>query len=116
MRAELHDMASRLATRDITLLCLTYIIVLIPILFWILKINSKIRNRMFEHMNSLTNAMVCSDIKNILNFVAHMNTQNQNFVEQLDIVQRSICLRGNCEVFINYKGSSISSWRKGFYR
>ena len=72
MRAELHDMASRLATSGYY--------VAMPNLYYrtdpnfVLDFEDKTqnsRNRMFEHMNSLTNAMVCSDIKNILNFVAH---------------------------------------------
>lgn len=72
MRAELHDMASRLATSG-------YYVAL-PNLYYrtdpnfVLDFEDKTQNsrdKMFEHMNSLTNAMVCSDINNILDFVAH---------------------------------------------
>ena len=72
MRTELHDMASRLATSGYY--------VAMPNLYYrtdpnfVLDFGDKTQNsrdKMFEHMNSLTNAMVCSDIQNILNFVAH---------------------------------------------
>ena len=72
MRAELHDMASRLATSG-------YYVAL-PNLYYrtdpnfVLDFEDKTQNsrdRMFEHMNVLTNAMVCSDIMNILEFVGH---------------------------------------------
>ena len=69
MRSELHDMASRLAT--------TGYYVALPNLYYrtdpnfVLDFEDKTENsrdKMFEHMNSLTNAMVCSDIKYILEF------------------------------------------------
>ena len=72
MRAELHDMASRLATSG-------YYVAL-PNLYYrtdpnfVLDFEDKTqtsRDKMFKHMNSLKNAMVCSDIKSILDLVSH---------------------------------------------
>ena len=71
MRSELHEMASRLATSG-------YYVAL-PNLYYrtdpnfVLDFGDKTQNscdKMLEHMNSLKNAMVCSDIKNILDFAA----------------------------------------------
>ena len=71
MRSELHDMASRLATSG-------YYVTL-PNLYYrtdpnfVLDFRDQTQNskdKMFEHMNSLTNATVCTDIKKILEFVA----------------------------------------------
>ena len=80
MRAELHDMASRLATSG-------YYVAL-PNLYYrtdpnfVLDFDDKTqtsRDKMFEHMNSLTNSMVCSDIKNILAFAAHDENAKSEF-------------------------------------
>jgi len=65
-REELHDMARRLAT--------TGYCVLLPNLYYrrvrefAMDASDASRERMFEHMNSLSNAMVCRDVGALLRF------------------------------------------------
>ena len=77
MRPELHDMASRLASNG-------YYVAL-PNLYYRTDPNFVLdfddttqasRDKMYEHMNSLTNAMVCSDIASILEYAEHDNDAN----------------------------------------
>ena len=77
MRPELHDMASRLASNG-------YYVAL-PNLYYRTNPNFVLdfedltqtsRDKMYEHMNSLTNAMVCSDIASILNHSEHDDHAN----------------------------------------
>ncbi|MAT87836.1 MAG: hydrolase [Aestuariivita sp.] len=72
MRSELHFMARRLTVSG-------YYVVL-PNLYYrtdpdfvldFAGLNETSIDKMFEHMNSLTNAMVCSDIANILDYAEH---------------------------------------------
>ncbi len=63
-REELHDMARRLGSAG-------YYVIL-PNLYYrrlrIFEIESSSRDEMFEHMNSLSNAMVCEDIQALMDF------------------------------------------------
>ena len=63
-REELHDMARRLGSAG-------YYVILPNLYYRRLRefdIESSSRDEMFEHMNSLTNAMVCEDIQALIDF------------------------------------------------
>jgi len=65
-REELHDMARRLGSAG-------YYVILPNLYYRRLRefdIESSSREEMFEHMHSLTNAMVCDDIQTLLDFAA----------------------------------------------
>jgi len=65
-REELHDMARRLGSAG-------YYVILPNLYYRRLRefdMASSSREEMFEHMNSLTNAMVCEDIQAMLDFAA----------------------------------------------
>ena len=65
-RAELHDMARRLGSAGYY--------VMLPNLYYRrvreFEMESSSREEMFEHMHSLTNAMVCEDIQALVDFAA----------------------------------------------
>lgn len=73
-REELHDMARRLGTSGYY--------VMLPNLYYRrvreFHIESSTRDQMFEHMNSLSNAMVCEDIQSMLDFAATDKAANND--------------------------------------
>ncbi|MDH3221501.1 MAG: dienelactone hydrolase family protein [Gammaproteobacteria bacterium] len=72
-REELHDMASRLGTAG-------YYVMLPNLYYRRLRefdMSSSGRDEMFEHMHSLTNSMVCDDIRSLMDFAAADNAARE---------------------------------------
>ncbi len=72
-REELHDMARRLGS-------VGYYVILPNLYYRRLRefdIDSASREEMFEHMNSLSNAMVCEDIRHLMDFAASDNNARE---------------------------------------
>jgi carboxymethylenebutenolidase len=99
-REELHDMARRLGSAGYC--------VFLPNLYYRrlreFDMASSTREEMFEHMHSLSNAMVCQDIQAMLDYAA---TQDAASIGKIGCV--GYCMSGPC-IPGPHRGRRIDTW------